>query len=176
MGIAKFNTKVGGLPSSSRRAAIDPEERLFARDRRAMGASWNAIAKMLGRGVPDVRMACDPDYVRDANARENAAPPPPVEDAPTIKASGATIPPHRPIRPGTLDARILLLLRRHTLSASCIAFDLTADRRYVGQRISMLDGYGLIRPGSDASPRRFYLTDAGKREVQQIRELEAARP
>jgi len=55
------------LSPASRPEPLDAWERKFVAQKRAVRASWSAIAAMLGRPEPDVRLAFDPEY-RPVNA------------------------------------------------------------------------------------------------------------
>ncbi len=48
--------------TAARADAIDRATRQWVQERRAMGASWGAVAKMLGLSEDSVRRACDATY------------------------------------------------------------------------------------------------------------------
>lgn len=59
-GVRRFDRDPGAVPGPGRRAPMTSEEIAFARSRRALGASWQSIGKMLGgRYAEDVRIVCE---------------------------------------------------------------------------------------------------------------------
>ena len=157
-------------PFAARHRGLDAHEIAVVLAKRELRASWDACARMVGRPVHDVRLACDADY------RLEHAPPSPATDeaaTPPVKSArgGGWTAPVRMAEPGQVEPFSIQCAVLLAIAAGCGRG--TEIGRRVGRDVGQIGGLtralyvkALVERTLD---QQWAVTRAGHVEIARVR-------
>ncbi len=151
--------------AGSRPLPFGPWEREFVASKRAVRASWSAIATMLGRAEHDVRVAFDPGY---------GLPSTPAAAGSATSDAAKRVWPSRAGRPGPVEQRrlhdlTLIAMGERFWTAVELAKLLRENMPIVRSRLIAMRARGVVESRGSAPPILYHATQAGLDRAVEVR-------